>query len=442
MGGRLHTMDFASLDAAPDGQVVKKIAGLWVAADEGGADYESRTEHDQSNDGDTVAAGVLNVISNATNAVFGLKLPATAGLAIGTKIYFQIDTIDPYYVVVSTQLRGVGGEAILGDGNELGEYHIVAGDQGDFQVFEYIGGVQGDNQWLVGERSWSQAASHKQPVDLASAAPIAAYTASGSDENEILTADANGELIVDGVTVGFATDPWRGGILLRHGADGSDNKVYQVAVPGDGGSPFVLRPRADWRFGKHTRRGAVIPVIGGDTLAGTIFQTSTDKLVGDHGSLSDWVENLAADGTAILQGGLFPSVVARVTRSLAQISAGGDVTEEITGITTDHITANAGYLMVSAQMMTKYAGGQLRQEQYTALLEFTAGVTEPGVRLADFTETNMLSDGVGFASIEAGHSALNGPTGILEMTFEDASGGANGAADTIVVMTVSEYYEK
>ena len=292
MGGRLHTMDFASLDAAPDGQVVKKIAGLWVAADEGGADYESRTEYDQSNDGDTVAAGVLNVISNATNAVFGLKLPATAGLAIGTKIYFQIDTIDPYYVVVSTEDRlGAGDEAIIGDGNELGQYHIVAGAQGDFQVFEYIGAVQGSNTWLVGERSWSQASSHKQPVDLATVAALPAYSAMGSDENEILTASGNGELVVDGVTVGLATDPWRGGVLLRHGSDGSDNKLYQVVDPGDGSNPWILRPRADWRFEQHTKRGAEISVTGGNTLAGAVFMTTADKLVGGHGNLNDWVLN-------------------------------------------------------------------------------------------------------------------------------------------------------
>jgi len=77
----------------------------------------------------------------------------------------------------------------------------------------------------------------KASVRVATAAALPAYTRTGN----VITADANGALAaVDGVTLVVGNR-----LLLKDGAAGADNGIYEVTAVGDGSNPFVLTRTAD-----------------------------------------------------------------------------------------------------------------------------------------------------------------------------------------------------
>lgn len=80
----------------------------------------------------------------------------------------------------------------------------------------------------------------KQSVRLATAAALPANTAAGSGVGKTLTADANGALTVDGVSV-VAGDR----LLVKDESPGSDNGIYVVTNAGSGGAPYVLTRATD-----------------------------------------------------------------------------------------------------------------------------------------------------------------------------------------------------
>lgn len=142
-----------------------------------------------------------------------------------------------------------------------------------------------------------------------------------------------------------------------------------------------------------------------------------------------------------VQGGAFPSANKRVTQSLATIAQGGDITVQLAGLTAgDILTASAGMLALSIWIMSRYSGGNARQEQYTALLDFSAGAGDPNTRIAANTEQNLLSDTGLSSGVIAALADLVGPTGVVEIQFTDDDGTA-GTADAVVVGTLSDYYE-
>lgn len=142
----------------------------------------------------------------------------------------------------------------------------------------------------------------------------------------------------------------------------------------------------------------------------------------------------------LVQGGAFPSASKRITQTLATIAQGGGVTVQLAGLTVaDIITANAGFLALSIWIMARYSGGNVRQEQYTALIALNAGAGDPNTRIAGAPELNLLSE-VGVNGVNASLADLVGATGIIEIQFMDGDGAA-GTVDAIVVATVSEYFE-
>ncbi len=138
----------------------------------------------------------------------------------------------------------------------------------------------------LGSKAW------KQPVRLATAAALPAYTRSGN----IITASANGALSVDGVAVAPLDR-----LLVKDGAAGADNGLYEVTATGDAGSPYVLTRTQDADFDPDIEAGAAVVITAGSTLADTAWVLSTnDPIVinttaltftqlgggGDHGALS------------------------------------------------------------------------------------------------------------------------------------------------------------
>ncbi len=72
-------------------------------------------------------------------------------------------------------------------------------------------------------------------------APLPAYTAAGSGIGKTLTADANGALVQDGVTMGVAE---RFAVKDEATAD-VDHGIYTVTDPGSAGTPWILTRATD-----------------------------------------------------------------------------------------------------------------------------------------------------------------------------------------------------
>jgi hypothetical protein len=82
--------------------------------------------------------------------------------------------------------------------------------------------------------------SPKNSCTVATAAALPAYTRVAN----VITADANGAIPqIDGVTVAVTTPPTR--ILLKDGASGADNGIYDLTDAGSGGTPWVLTRSTD-----------------------------------------------------------------------------------------------------------------------------------------------------------------------------------------------------
>ncbi len=111
-----------------------------------------------------------------------------------------------------------------------------------------------------------EALTWKSSVRLATAAALPAYTRTGN----VITANANGALTVDGVAVAAGDR-----LLVKNGLLAVDNGIYVVTDPGAGGAPYVLTRAGDMNSSADTLSGAEITVTEGATLTGQIWRLST-----------------------------------------------------------------------------------------------------------------------------------------------------------------------
>lgn len=138
------------------------------------------------------------------------------------------------------------------------------------------GGGRGASQQAIRALDW------KQSARLATAAALPAVTASGTGPGHRLTADANGALSVDGVSV-VAEDR----VLVKNQAAGADNGIYRVVQAGSGGTPFILERAADADESSEVTAGMTVPVAEGTVNADTLWiLTTNDPITVDTTALS------------------------------------------------------------------------------------------------------------------------------------------------------------
>jgi len=121
----------------------------------------------------------------------------------------------------------------------------------------------------AGSVAVGQGAFAKAPVRLATAAALPAYTRTGN----VITADANGALTVDGVAV-LANNR----ILVKDGASGADNGIYDATSAGAGGAPFVLTRSADMDASADCAPGMEVPVTEGAVNMDSTFVFTNDAV--------------------------------------------------------------------------------------------------------------------------------------------------------------------
>ena len=155
--------------------------------------------------------------------------------------------------------------------------------------------------------SVAQGLDVKEAVKVATTGGLAGtYAGAG----QTLTANSNGAIQVDGVTLSAADR-----VLLKDQADGTQNGIYTVTTVGDGSNPFVLTRALDFNTSAEVGAGAFMFVEQGTTNAGKSFIQSvsgptldTDALTfsvfGDSSLANDSVDNakLANQAQATVKG--------------------------------------------------------------------------------------------------------------------------------------------
>lgn len=174
-------------------------------------------------------------------------------------------------------------------------------------------------------------AQYRTAVRLATAAALPAYARVG----DVITASANGALSVDGVAVDAADR-----ILVKDGADGSDNGIYTVTTVGDGGTPYVLTRATDMDVDAEFDSGCAVSVTAGTANSAKVFvlttfapitKNTTALVFADATTKASWMveRNLADVSTAdrevtldaVLSATYFPPGLDHKVRFLSAVNA-------------------------------------------------------------------------------------------------------------------------
>lgn len=157
-------------------------------------------------------------------------------------------------------------------------YHVIrAGDppldvHALFHYFFLRGGAVGPDAELAA-------------VDVATAAALPAYVQAGAGAGATLTASAPGVLTVDGVATVLGDR-----ILVKDGAAGSDNGIYEVTTEGTVGVAFVLTRATDHDTDAEVTSGDSVSVERGTVNGGRVFQiTTADPITVDTTAVT-WAE--------------------------------------------------------------------------------------------------------------------------------------------------------
>jgi hypothetical protein len=258
--------DHILIEDADDSNAKKRVAASDFLGGGGNA-YTAFELNTEANDGETVDVAKLYII--AESADMGLRLPATGGISIGDSVFFMMAGSGKRIVIETNDRFGVGDEAIIGEGTTGSQYFLIAGESGARFMFRYTGTGAGVPVWEVTSLDVPFTAPARV-VEQATASALPAYTPSGTDEDAILTADANGALIIDGQPA-QVSDALKGGVLVKNetGGDAGNNGVMQVLQVGDGSNPWILRKRIDWHFSDVIALGATISVSATNGFGGS-----------------------------------------------------------------------------------------------------------------------------------------------------------------------------
>jgi len=194
--------------------------------------------------GQSIVHSTQNLVSGAYRAELkGIKPAAgntitvtTDGsdLAIGANANNILDAV--------TGARNINGARITGSAEPIND--------SDLATRGYVNSV-------------AQGLDVKEAVKVATTGGLAGtYATSG----QTLTANSNGAIQVDGVTLSSADR-----VLLRAQSDGTQNGIYTVTTVGDGSNPFVLTRALDFNTSSEVGAGAFMFVESGTSNTGKSF---------------------------------------------------------------------------------------------------------------------------------------------------------------------------
>jgi hypothetical protein len=199
--------------------------------------------------GSELAFATLNVLGTSTGEV-DVFLPdlVADSIAIGQQIFVNVQAGNlPYRGIV----RRKGADLLLGGGVTLGTELVWT--EGTYS-FTCAGEVSpGVGLWFVQQTSGERSDEQVIVSGLCESVPLPAFTASGSGVDQILTADADGFLVVDGTQLSSESHTIWGSLFLFGQTDPAHNGLWSVINPGAADDRFVLR-----RHPFMNRRGQVM----------------------------------------------------------------------------------------------------------------------------------------------------------------------------------------
>jgi len=153
----------------------------------------------------------------------------------------------------------------------------------------------------------------------------------------VLTADANGALVIDGVTAVVGNR-----VLVKNQTTGADNGIYDVTATGDGSNPFVLTRSADANADAFVTSGLFVFVSEGTVGATTGWVINTPDPITLNTTALNFTQFSSAgvviDGSGLSYSGTTLNV--NVDGSTLEISSDA-LRIKALGITNSHINAAA-----------------------------------------------------------------------------------------------------
>ena len=198
--------------------------------------------------------------------------------------------------------------------------------------------------------SVAQGLDVKEAVKVATVGGLAGtYVTSG----QTLTANSNGAIQVDGVTLSAADR-----VLLRAQADGTQNGIYTVTTVGDGSNPFVLTRALDSNTSSEVGAGAFMFVEQGTANSGKSFIQSVSGPTLDSDAL---VFSVFGDST-IAADSIDNAKLANMVQASVKGRASGTSTGDPVDLTPDQLVAiiNAATSALSAARLPSTADTNAR----------------------------------------------------------------------------------
>jgi hypothetical protein len=241
-------------------------------------------------------------------------------------------------------------------------------------------------------------------------------TAAGSGVGKTLTADANGALVIDGVTLATGNR-----VLVAAQTDPVDNGIYTVAATGSAGTPYVLTRATDFDGSPSSEvtNGARTFVANGTLYGGSAWVViSNDPIAVDTDGIS-WTQasGQVSDATSGSGGGTKGIVTADSDKGLAILSGVLEVKHD-----------GQGLQFVSGDLALELDGSTLSKSS-SGLKVADGGIT--GTQLAGSVAGAGLTGGAGSAlAVGAGEGIRVGADSV-SVDYAESKTNDNAGAITV-----------
>lgn len=215
----------------------------------------------------------------------------------------------------------------------------------------------------------------------------------------VLTADANGALSVDGVSPAVGNR-----VLVKNQTTGADNGIYTVTATGDGSNPFVLTRATDADASTEVTAGMYVFVTEGTTQEDTAWILATNDTITLNTTSLSFVQFSALKdliaGAGLLKTGNTVEVELATNPALEfdAVGVGGKLQVKVDGTRGTARDANGLYVKIDTTKAIEFDGdGEL-----SVKVDGTKGIEISGGSLAVKVDTTkaIAFDGEGELSVK------------------------------------------
>lgn len=236
-----------------------------------------------------------------------------------------------------------------------------------------------------------QGLDFKDSVRVVTDAALPAYTRTG----DVITASANGALTVDGVAVAVNDR-----VLVKNGAAGADNGIYDVTATGSGVAAYVLTRSSDANTNAKVTTGMYSFVSEGTNNADSAFVLTTNDAITLNTTALTFAQFSGAGqitaGNGLTKTGNTFDVGAgtgiSVTADAVGIAAGGVGTTELANLAVSTAKIQASAVTSAELAANAVIAGKIAAGGVSANTQFAAGVVDTAALANDSVDATKLKD--------------------------------------------------